>query len=51
LTKVSTAMRSAVAAHPDQQAAEAAAQTAPATVHETRSDRAAAARAGIPRVV
>lgn len=51
LDRVRGAVRGAVAARPEQQAAKAAAQAALATVYETRSDRAAAVKAGIPRVI
>ncbi|MBM9438536.1 DUF4239 domain-containing protein [Streptomyces bryophytorum] len=51
LDRVRGAVRAAGAARPEQAAAKAAAQTSLATVYETRSDRAAAVKAGIPRVV
>ncbi|MFG1810291.1 hypothetical protein [Streptomyces sp. NPDC049040] len=51
LDRVRSAVRGAATARPDQQAAKAAAQSALATVYETRSDRAAAVKAGIPRVI
>ncbi|CAG6396178.1 DUF4239 domain-containing protein [Streptomyces cocklensis] len=51
LDRVRAAVRGAVAMRPEQQTAKAAAQSALATVYEARSDRAAAVKAGIPRVV
>ncbi|WUH90012.1 DUF4239 domain-containing protein [Streptomyces sp. NBC_00433] len=51
LDRVRAAVRTAAAPRPDQQAAKAAAQSALATVYETRTDRAAAVKAGIPRVI
>ncbi|WP_333768620.1 bestrophin-like domain [Streptomyces sp. IBSBF 2435] len=51
LDRVRGAVRGAVAVRPDQQAAKTAAQSALATVYETRTDRAAAAKAGIPRII
>jgi hypothetical protein len=51
LDRVRAAVRTAAVARPDQQAAKTAAQSALATVYETRSDRAATVRAGIPRVI
>lgn len=51
LDRVRAAVRTAAATRPEEQAAKTAAQSALATVYETRSDRAAAAKAGIPRVI